>query len=194
MRIPLDRVCVKSGLLCSSCQAKIDSGQYERWEVDVMRVLLDLEDRFRELRAASYRKSVKVGNVIYVVLDGVSSLSRDLGRELQVRLSGLGVREVQVITGASDPRSLLNSLLGGPVTSLNTYYVPDGSVYYVARVPSDVRERLSGSEEGIRRSFKAVVGADLYIEYEEEGRRGQRPVSTRLDKERIEDWLKRLGR
>ena len=193
MKIPLDRVCVKSGLLCSSCQAKIDSGQYERWEVDVMRALLDLEDRFRELRSASYRKSVRVGDTIYVILDGIASLSRDLGRALQSRLASLGVREVHVITGGTDPRSLLSNLIGRPVTSLNTYYVPDGSVYYVARVPSELRERLASSVDAIRRSFKVIVGADLYIEYEEE-RRTQRAVSTRIDKEKIEDWLKKLGR
>ncbi len=193
MRIPLDRVCVRSGLLCSRCQAKIDSGQYERWEVDVMRALLDLEDSFKELRTASYRKSVRVGDVLYLVLDGVNAVSRDLGRALQSRLSQLGVRSVQVVTSASDPRSLLSGLLGRSVTLLNTYYVPDGSVYYVARLPSDIRDRLSGSEDGIRRAFRAIVGAELYIEYEETRTPGQ-VRGPRIEKEKIEDWLKKLGR
>ncbi|MGC9071575.1 MAG: hypothetical protein ACP5HK_02620 [Acidilobus sp.] len=197
MRIPLDRVCVKSGLLCPQCQAKVDSGLYERWEVDIMRALLDLERDFKELRNSSYKKSIRIGDVLYIVLDGVSSLSRDLGKALLSRLSSLNVKRIQVIAGPTDPRSLISSLVGVPVTLLNTYYAPDGSVYYVARLSQDLRTRVAGSEELIKKTFKVIVGGELVIEYE--GAQGPSPHKSapkveRVEKEKIEEWLKRLGR
>ncbi|MGC9209862.1 MAG: hypothetical protein ACP5FT_01130 [Acidilobus sp.] len=195
MRIPLDRVCVKSGLLCPQCQAKISSGAYERWEVEVMRALIDLERDFKELREASYKKSLRVGDTVYVILEGVTSVSRDLGRALLARLSSLNVKRVQVVVGTSDPRSLISGLIGAPVETLNTYYASDGSVYYVARLPEGLRAKVSGSEDLIKGAFKAILGGDLVIEYDTTIRpSSQTSAPSKIDKGKIEEWLKKLTR
>ncbi|MFP3162085.1 MAG: hypothetical protein RXQ69_02185 [Acidilobus sp.] len=194
MQIPLDKVCVRSGVLCERCQAKINSGLYERWEVDVMKALLDLEESYKELRSASYRKALRIGDDIYILLDGLKAVSRGLDRALINKLSHLGVKKVHLVSGASDPRSLISSLLGASISSLNLYYAPDGSVYYVAKVFAPTRARNADREEVVKRVFKLVTGNDIVIEYEEGLTEVSQVKGPKLEKEKLEEWLKRLER
>ena len=199
MNIPLDKVCVKSGLLCERCQAKISSGQYSPWEVEVMRVLLDLEARFKELRGATYIKSVKVGDVLYVLLSGISYVSRDLAREIRQRLS-IGVRSVNVLAvpqgGFGDVRGLLGGLLNAPLLSLSTYYSPDGTVTYIARVPLASRARVQEVEAAVKQVFRALTGAELYIEYEaaQQASASVRQLFQPMRRDELEKALDRITR
>ncbi len=195
MQIPLDKICVKSGVLCDKCKAKIDSGKYQRWEVDVMRALLNLESNFRELKNASYRKSVIVGDTLYIVLDNVTAVSRQLARALEKELSSLNIRRIFVVPGSNDPRKLIESLLPSQVLSVNTYYAPDGSTYYIAKLPSNERWRISELEQSTKAVFKSLSGSDLYIEYENVTVPG-RPrdlEESKIDKTKLSDVLRRIG-
>ncbi|ESQ21438.1 MAG: hypothetical protein CISAcid_05680 [uncultured Acidilobus sp. CIS] len=194
MQIPLHKVCVRSGMLCESCQAKISSGLYERWEVDVMKALLDLEESYKELRSASYRKALRIGDDVYILLDGLKAVGRGLGQALVNKLSHLGVKRVHLVSGASDPRALISNLLGASVSSLNLYYAPDGSVYYVAKVLTPARARNVDLEDVIKRIFKLVTGNDIVIEYEEGLTEVSQVKGPKLEKEKLEEWLKRLER
>jgi hypothetical protein len=194
LQIPLDKVCVRSGVLCERCQAKISSGLYERWEVDVMKALLDLEESYKELRSASYRKALRIGDDIYILLDGLKAMSRGLDRALVNKLSHLGVKRVHLMSGASDPRSLISSLLGASLSSLNLYYAPDGSVYYVAKVLAPTRARNADREEVVKKAFKLITGNDIVIEYEEGLTEVSQVKGPKLEKEKLEEWLKRLER
>ena len=199
MNIPLDKVCVKSGLLCDKCQAKISSGQYSPWEVEVMRVLLDLESKFKELRNATYVKSVRVGDVIYVLLSGLSYVSRDLAKEIRQRIS-LDVRSVNILAASQgssgDVRELIKGLLNAPLLSLSTYYSPDGTVAYIAKVPQASRAKVQEVEAAARQVFRALTGAELYVEYEAAQ---QIPASARqlfqpVRKEELEKALEKIVR
>jgi transcription antitermination factor NusA-like protein len=181
-------------VLCERCQAKINSGLYERWEVDVMKALLDLEESYKELRSASYRKALRIGDNIYILLDGLKAVSRGLDRALINKLSHLGVKKVHLVSGASDPRSLISSLLGASISSLNLYYAPDGSVYYVAKVLAPISARNADREEVVKRVFKLVTGNDIVIEYEEGLTEVSQVKGPKLEKEKLEEWLKRLER
>ncbi len=195
MQIPLDRVCVKSGILCDKCKAKVDSGLYKQWEVDVMRALLELEPSYKELRAASYVKSVIIDNVLYVMLDKVTYVSRGLAKALEDKLKNLNIKGVRVISYGGDPRQLLSNLLSSAnVMSVGTYYAPDGSAYYVVKVPASERGRVSEVEQAAKAIFKSLTSYDLFIEYDKTAvsERTQSVVS-RLDKDKLSEALKRIG-
>ncbi len=194
MQIPLDKVCVKSGILCDRCQAKIDSGEYEKWEVDVMRALLNLESKFRELRSAVYRKSIRVGDSLYVVLDGVNVVSRELGKALAGALEGLGVRRVYTISEGSDDKSLLRNLLNVPVLAVNKHYLPDNTVSYVALVPASERRRVEEVIDRARQVFTTLKRAELFVEYEQVSTavRSSNVGIGKVDKDKLLDALKHI--
>jgi len=160
----------------------------------VMKALLDLEESYKELRSASYRKALRIGDDVYILLDGLKAVSRGLDRALVNKLSHLGVKKVHLMSGASDPRSLISSLLGASLSSLNLYYAPDGSVYYVAKVLAPTRARNADREEVVKRAFKLITGNDIVIEYEEGLTEVSQVKGPKLEKEKLEEWLKRLER
>jgi len=51
LRIPLDTICVKTGILCPSCQRKVDEGEVQEFEVEILRNLLELENEIKEANA-----------------------------------------------------------------------------------------------------------------------------------------------
>ncbi|OYT37832.1 MAG: transcription elongation factor, partial [Desulfurococcales archaeon ex4484_58] len=68
MKYPLDKICVRSGVFCPSCQRKLDSGLVDHSEVDVMKALMELEDRLKELRKGEYVKSYTIDDVVVIIL------------------------------------------------------------------------------------------------------------------------------
>jgi len=150
----------------------------------VMKALLDLEESYKELRSASYRKALRISDNIYILLDGLKAVSRGLDRALVNKLSHLGVKKVHLVSGASDPRSLISSLLEASISSLNLYYAPDGSVYYVAKVLAPISARNADREEVVKRVFKLVTGNDIVIEYEEGLTEVSQVKGPKLEKEK----------
>ncbi|MCY0868878.1 MAG: hypothetical protein OWQ48_06620 [Desulfurococcus sp.] len=71
MKYPLDRICVKSGVLCPSCQRKVEEGVVREDEIPVMRVLMDLEEKLKFLRKGSYSKTYRLRDrLIVMIRDG----------------------------------------------------------------------------------------------------------------------------
>jgi len=146
VKYPLDRVCVKSGIFCPSCQRKIDNGEVKPYEVEVIRLLMELEDKVIELRKGEYIKSYMVGNTLILVLKGeweraeLDKLSREIGAKLDKRV------KIAILT--SDQRSLVEQILSPiRVLSLNIVWLPDGSEQISVRIPSRDVKRLGNVKQ-----------------------------------------------
>ncbi|MEM1525584.1 MAG: hypothetical protein QXZ41_04190 [Ignisphaera sp.] len=138
MRIPLDVICVRSGVLCPRCRRVVEGGEHSEIEVDIMRYLLELENdsNFKFLKSASYIKSYKVDSVIIIVLDIPEVVSRlniiRLAKALEEKL-GLKIRIVQK---TSDPKSFILQLISpARIQGIDSVWTPDGSVQHIVRIP-----------------------------------------------------------
>lgn len=159
MRIPLDIICVKSGILCPRCKALVESGEHSEIEVDVMRVLLELENNssFRFLRNANYIKSYKADSILVVVLDFQEPIPRSdiirLGKILEDKL-GLRVRIVQKTV---DPKAFISQLISpARVQGIDIVWTPDGSVQHIVRIPRSDVKLLPMKVEIIESLLKAI--------------------------------------
>ena len=52
--------CLKSGILCPNCQAKLKSGEVSEVDLKVARILLSIEDKYPTLQEVHYFKAVRV--------------------------------------------------------------------------------------------------------------------------------------
>jgi len=79
LRIPLDTLCVKTGVLCPRCQSIVRSGSVKEYEVDVMRELLDLEELpdFKFLKDMEYVRSVTSEGALVIILQDVRDNTPD---------------------------------------------------------------------------------------------------------------------
>ncbi|MEM0015135.1 MAG: transcription elongation factor [Zestosphaera sp.] len=140
MRIPLDVLCVKTGVLCPRCQSLVKNGSVKDYEVDVMRELLELEEtpEFRFLKEVEYVRSIMSEGATVVILQEPKSNSPDpralskLGWMLSERLGS----KTKVIVNTKDLKEVVKQIVfPARITSVNTVWLPDGSIEYVVRVP-----------------------------------------------------------
>ncbi len=140
MRIPLDTLCVKTGVLCPRCQSIVRSGSVKEYEVDVMRELLDLEELpdFKFLKDMEYVRSVTSEGALVIILQDVRDNTPD-PRSLNKLSWVLGERlktKTRIITNTKDLKEVVKQLVfPARITSVNTIWLPDGTVEYVVRIP-----------------------------------------------------------
>ena len=171
MKIPLDHICVKSGVLCPRCQRLVDNRVIEPYEIDIMRTLLDLEENaeFRFLRTATYQRSIKINNLLVLVLQLSNSFvqPRVLAR-LDKHLSDLLGIKVRVIDkGSGNIKTLVSQLIApARVIGINTLWLPDGSIQYIVRIPKSDNRYLPASKEILEDVLGNLIGNNVRIKVE----------------------------
>ncbi|MEM1801488.1 MAG: transcription elongation factor, partial [Desulfurococcaceae archaeon] len=110
MKHILDKICVKSGVFCPSCQRKIESKIVDEDEIPVIRTLMDLEDELKFLsKKGEYIKSIITEDEIFVIIKNgfemneINILERNLTRELG--------KKVKVIESTGDTRKLIEKII-----------------------------------------------------------------------------------
>ena len=170
MKIPLDTICVRSGILCPNCRRKIESGLYEEFEVDVMRVLLDLEKEsdMRWLSQSEYIKAYRFDGFLVILLR-FRGAGRGVvpSRVVKVLAERLDVRRVKVIDyGSGDLRVLASQLLyPARVLRVNVVYLPSLVQYNVIVRRGDL-SRLPGRKELLERVLSVISGKHVLISEE----------------------------
>jgi len=138
MRIPLDHICVKSGILCPRCRRLIESGQVQPFEVDIMKVLLELEENdpnFRFLRDAVYVKSYTLNGLTVLTLDLHDDVNPQLLIKLARTLSEKIKSKVRVVRRTNDLKLMIAQIIApARVQGVNMVWSPDGTVQYVVRI------------------------------------------------------------
>ncbi len=161
MKYPLDRVCVKSGIFCPSCQRKLDTGEVDYSEIEVIKALMELEEKHVELREGEYIKSYIIDNTVILILKNnwdrgqLNKIARELGNKLGRRV------KVALLTG--DQRVLAEQLLApARVLGVNVIWLPDGSEQISIRIASRDKRRL-GNISDWEKIFTKILGKPTRI-------------------------------
>lgn len=171
MKIPLDYLCVKTGVLCPRCQRLVDTGIVKEYEVQVMRALLELEDRpdFKYLKDSTYVKALKLNDVMILIIEVKDPTVRpkDLGRLGRMLSSKLNIK-VRVINKVSGSIRELASQLIYParVAGVNTLWLPDGSVEHIVRIPKGDLRYLPARMSSLEEVLSKITGMNVRIRVE----------------------------
>lgn len=169
VRIPLDYVCVKSGVLCPRCQLVLDSGRIQSFEVDVMRTLIELEESgLRILKDSIYHKSYREADLLVIVMEFKTKISHhELVRLARNISSKLGLK-VKIVNKSSDIKQIVASLLYPVrILGINTVWLPDGSTHYVIRVPRSDSRMLQSNKGIYEKILSQIIGQEVEIRIEE---------------------------
>ena len=181
LKIPLDRICVKTGVLCPSCQFKVEKGIVKEFEVDIMRALLELEEEMKELKEAEYIKSYDLGDLILVILKvprgyDTNEVAKKIRQALSKKLDLVGKRlRVVLVSDIRDPRkdpSRVAAQLLAPltVTGINIVWLPNGEEKYRIRAIGNPN-RLIAPKEKLEELLSDLLGKKVEIEIERRRRR-----------------------
>jgi transcription antitermination factor NusA-like protein len=129
MKTELCSFCLKSGILCQKCSAKVKAGEITDLDLKVARLLLSLEGKYPSLQNVTFHKAVSVGKTLAVIV-GHGDLPRLLGYGGKI-IKALGEetrKSVRVLEYGVDDRKFLEDLfMPLSILTINTIWLPDGT-------------------------------------------------------------------
>ena len=127
MKTALCSFCLKSGILCQKCSAKVKSGEVSEADLTVARLLLSLEQKYPSLQNVYFHKTVEVGKTLAIIV-GPGDVPRLLGYGGKI-VKALGEetgKRVRVLENGVDDRKFLEDLFAPlSIVTINTIWLPD---------------------------------------------------------------------
>lgn len=129
MKTALCSFCLKSGILCQKCSARLKSGEISELDLKIARLLLSLEEKYPSLQNVCFHKAVDAGKTLALIV-GPGDVSRLLGFGGKI-IRALGEetgRNIRVLEHGGDERKFLEDLFAPlSIMTINTIWLPDGS-------------------------------------------------------------------
>jgi transcription antitermination factor NusA-like protein len=129
MKTELCSFCLKSGILCQKCSAKVKSGEITELDLKVARLLLALEKKYPSLQNVTFHEAVSFGKTLAIIV-GHGDLPRLLGYGGKI-IKSLGDeihKSVRVLENGVDDRKFLEDLfMPLNILTINTIWLPDGT-------------------------------------------------------------------
>jgi transcription antitermination factor NusA-like protein len=121
--------CLKSGILCQKCSAKLKSGEISELDLKIARLLLSLEEKYPSLQNVYFHRTIDTDRTLAIFVDP-GDVPRLLGYGGKI-IRALGEetgKSIRVLEHGVDDRKFLEDLFA-PLTimTINTIWLPDGS-------------------------------------------------------------------
>ena len=129
MKTELCSFCLKSGILCLKCSAKVKAGEITTLDLKIARLLLSLEDKYPSLQNVCFYKAVDVNKTL-AVLVGHGDVPRMLGYGGKIihAISDETGKSVRILEQGIDDRKFLEDLFTPlNILTINTIWLPDGT-------------------------------------------------------------------
>jgi len=129
MKTELCSFCLKSGILCQKCSAKVKSGEISQIDLKIARLLLSLEEKYPSLQNVCFYKAIEVEKTLAIIV-GHGDVPRLLGYSGKI-IKALGDetgKNVRVLEYGVDDRKFLEDLfIPFSILTINTIWLPDGT-------------------------------------------------------------------
>jgi transcription antitermination factor NusA-like protein len=129
LKMGLCSFCLKSGILCQKCLAKLKSGEVSETDLRVARLLLSLEEKFPSLQNVYFHKTIDADRTLAVVV-GPGDVPRLLGYggKIVKTLSEETGKSIRILENGVDDRKFLEDLFAPlSIMTINTIWLPDGT-------------------------------------------------------------------
>jgi transcription antitermination factor NusA-like protein len=129
MKTVLCSFCLKSGILCQKCSARLESGEISELDLKIARLLLSLEEKYPPLQNVYFHRAVEAGKTLAIIV-GSGDVHRLLGyggRIIKALNEETG-KNIRVLEDGVDERKFLEDLFAPlSIMTINTIWLPDGS-------------------------------------------------------------------
>lgn len=168
MKTALCSFCLKSGILCSKCLAKVESGEISELDLKVARILLPLEEKYPSLQNMSFYGAVEAGNTLAIIV-GQGDTPRILGYGGKI-IKALSVetgKNIRVLEHGVDNRKFLEDLFAPlSIVTINTIWLPDGTTETRAILRRRRRDsHLHFNVEALKEIARKIRNMTLRVEF-----------------------------
>jgi transcription antitermination factor NusA-like protein len=136
MQAPICEVCLKSNILCSACQEKLNSGKISQKDVDISRYLYDLSDKMRSIRDIKILRIVDCGSLIIITGRGDAAKLVGKGGVVVKKIAKDFKKSIRILEEAPSFKDFVEELLSpAPINGINTLYKDDIEIYRI-KIPA----------------------------------------------------------
>ena len=129
MKTSVCSFCLRSGILCQKCLAKLKSGEVSELDLKVASLLLSFEEKYPSLQNVYFHKVVDVDKTLAVIV-GPGDVPRLLGYGGKI-IKALGEatgKSIRILEQGVDDRKFLEDLFAPlSILTINTIWLPDGT-------------------------------------------------------------------
>lgn len=153
MQAPICEVCLKSDMLCSGCQEKLNVGIITQHDVNVSRYLYNLSERMRSIRDVKIRRAIDCGTLI--IITGIGDAAKLVGRNgvIVKKIAKEFKKSIRILEEAPNFREFIEELISpASVNGINTLFKENQEVYKI-RVPATQRNQVMLTPE----SFSMII-------------------------------------
>ena len=142
MQTPLCEVCLKSDILCSSCQEKFERKVISESEIEILRFLYKMSEKVRILRDVRILRVMDSG--VMLIISNRGDAAKIVGKEGYIvkALAKKFKKSIRVLEEAPDFKKFIQDLVSPTVIlGINTLYTQEGVIYKI-RVPNGYKNRM----------------------------------------------------
>jgi len=159
--------CLKSGILCPSCQKKLRSGVVSEIDLQTARMLLLLESMYPPLQDVYFHKSVEAEDILAIVV-GRGDVARLLsygGKIIKALGEKMG-KKIRVLEHEVDDRKFLEDLFAPlSIITINTIWLPDGTTETRAILKKRRGRTPKINVKALKEIAKKLRGITLRVEF-----------------------------
>jgi transcription antitermination factor NusA-like protein len=167
MKAPICNVCLKSDVLCSGCQEKLDEGEITELDIKISRILQDLSNEYGSLRDSEIIKAIDTENVIVIVTgegDGAKVVGK--GGEIVKEIASRVDKSIRIVENSDDNREVIQGLLSpAEIQSINTVFKPDGQSKKIV-VDEEYEGKINMSNEEFEHVVEEITGEEYELSFE----------------------------
>ena len=194
MRLPVCNFDLESDMLCTSCQAKLDSGEITAFDIELSKWLMEREKDHPNLDNLTLLRATRIkGRLILVVKKKGKALF--LAEESLVNELAEKFGEVMVVEGPPKLRRVIQEFIHpASEVGVNSLYLPDGSKESIVILRGEDRDRIQFSNDELRVIVSAIMGDSVLFEYQEDRLRTEEEDTPDEFDQRMDEMSQRRSR
>ncbi|MBS7607382.1 MAG: hypothetical protein QW502_01325 [Candidatus Bathyarchaeia archaeon] len=165
MKAELCQFCLRSGILCSKCRAKLERGEVTRLDLEIARLLVSIEDKYPLLQDVYFHGAVEADNILAILVRrGDANKILSYGGKIIRFLEDKTGKSIRILEYNTNERKFLEDLFSPlSILTINKIWLPDGTVE--TRVILKGRKKSSLNVNAMREIAKRVRGITLRVEF-----------------------------
>ncbi|MEM1989574.1 MAG: hypothetical protein QW782_02930 [Candidatus Bathyarchaeia archaeon] len=167
MKAELCQFCLRSGILCPKCRAKIEKGEVTQRDLEIARLLISIENEYPLLQDVYFRGTIEADNILAILVrrgDATKILSYG-GKIIKFLESKTG-KDIRILEYNAGERKFIEDLFAPlPVLAINKIWLPDGSIETRVILKGKDRRRSSLNINAMKEIARRVKGLTLRIEF-----------------------------
>ncbi|MHA1916799.1 MAG: hypothetical protein ACTSUV_00585 [Candidatus Ranarchaeia archaeon] len=168
MIAPVCITCLRSGILCESCQQKLDNGDITQLDVDILKEMITKEKSYPLLKKVEFVRTIGIKDVVLLQVNRKSipvltNLREEVIKPIERKL---GI-EIHIVSNTRKVSRLVAEILSPiEILGVDTIFVPDGTTERKIRISKTEEDKIYSDKTTIEKILHQLTNENFRILFE----------------------------